>query len=59
MIEAEICSEQKGNNGCCFIVFKTKQDAKDAIINPKRFRTSVITEDLFQRRKLNVDQWDI
>ncbi len=38
MIEAEIQSEQKGNNGCCFVVFKSKQDAKEAIINPKRFR---------------------
>jgi len=38
MIEAEIQSEQKGNNGCCFIVFESKQDAKGAIINPKRFR---------------------
>ena len=39
MIEAEIESEQKGNNGCFFIVFKSKQDAKGAINNPKKIRS--------------------
>lgn len=47
MIEAEIKSEEQGNNGCCFIVFKTKQYAKEAINNPKKFRASILTEDLF------------